>query len=275
MFVRPTRLALVLSLALPAAAIAQGSLGQRPAPGERFEYAPGTSQYRITSKTKAAQEMMGQKQEFESTNSQLLSVTVARASQDTLAVSVVLDSIAASGPMGPPPGLEKLRGVKVMAKLAPSGTLYSAVGPTDDSIPNGSQVTDEMSRFLPKVRGKLAAGATWTDTTTGKAKQGGLDIDRKVVASYTVVGDTTVGGEKSWKIARATATTLSGSGTSQGQPMTMEGTSNGKGTLLVSQKGVFVGSDNEELATIKIVLAANGVEVGVTTTANTKIEKVK
>jgi hypothetical protein len=275
MSARPARLVLALSLALPAAAVAQGSLAQRPAPGDRFEYAPGTSQYRISSKTKAAREMMGQKQEFESTNNQLLSVTVARASQDTLAVSLVLDSISASGPMGPPPGLDRLRGVKVVAKLAPFGTVYSAVGPTDDSIPNGTQVTDEMSRFLPKIRGKLAVGSTWTDTTTGKTKQGGLDVDRKVVATYTVVGDTTVGGEKTWKVARATTTALSGSGTSQGQPMTMEGTSNGKGTLLISSKGLFIGAEGEELANIKIVLAANGVEIGVTTTANTKIEKVK
>jgi hypothetical protein len=275
MFARPARIALALSLTLPAAAVAQGSLAQRPAPSDRFEYAPGSSQYRISTKTKAAQEMMGQKQEFESTNSQLLSVTVARASQDTLAVALVLDSISATSPMGPPPGIDKLRGVKVLAKLAPFGGVYSAVGPTDDSIPNGSQVTDEMSRFLPKIRAKLAAGATWSDTTIGKAKQSGLDVDRKVVATFTVLGDTTVGGEKWWKIGRVTNTTLSGSGTSQGQPMTMEGTSNGKATLFFSQKGVFVGAENEELANIKIVLAANGMEVGVTTTANTKIEKVK
>jgi hypothetical protein len=275
MFARPSRLALALSLALPAAGIAQGSLGQSPAPGEKFEYAPGSSQYRITSKTKAAQEMMGQKQEFESSNNQLLSVTVARASKDTLSVSLVLDSVAATGPMGPPPGIDKLRGVKIVAKLAPFGGAYSSVGPTDDSIPNGAQVTDELSRFLPKIRGTLTAGASWTDTTSGKVKQGGIDIDRKVVATYTVVGDTTVSGDKWWKIGRATNTTLSGSGTSQGQPMTMEGSSTGKGTLFVSQKGVYVGSDSEELATIKIVLAANGMEVGVTTTTNAKVEKVK
>jgi hypothetical protein len=57
--------------------------------------------------------------------------------------------------------------------------------------------------------------------------------------------------------------------------MTMEGTANGKGTLFVSQKGVFVGSEQEDQANIKIVLAANGMEIGVTTTANTKVEKLK
>jgi hypothetical protein len=265
MFGRRGHLALALTLALPVAVAAQG-----------FEYAPTTAQYRITSKTKGAQEAMGQKQEFESSNNQLLSVTVARAAKDTLAVTLVIDSLNAVGPMGiVPPGIDKLVGMKVAAKLAPYGAVYSAVGPTDDSIPQGTQVTDEMSRFLPRIRAKLAPGATWTDTTTGKLKQGGIDVDRRTISTFVVVGDTTVGSEKAWKIARETATSLSGSGTNQGQSMTMEGTSNGKGTLLMSQKGVYFGSQTEDQATIKIVLPANGMEIGVNTTANTKVEKVK
>jgi hypothetical protein len=265
MSVRPGHLVLVLSLALPAAASAQG-----------FEYAPSTGQYRISSKTKGAQEAMGQKTEFETTNNQLLSVTVARAAKDTLAMTVVIDSVNAVGPMGmKPPGLDKLIGVKIAAKLAPYGAVYSAVGPTDDSIPQGGQVTDEMSRFLPRIRAKLAPGASWTDTLTGKVKQGGIDLDRRSVSKFTVLGDTTVGSEKAWKIGRETVTSLSGSGTAQGQPMSMEGVSNSKGTLFVSQKGVFVGSQSEDSANIKIVLAANGMEVVVVTSANNKVEKVK
>ena len=265
MFARPAHLVLALSLALPGAVIAQG-----------FEYAPSTGQYRITSKTKGAQEAMGQKTEFETSNNQLLSVTVARATKDTLAMTVVIDSLAVVGPMGvTPPGLDKLIGVKVAAKLAPYGAVYSVVGPTDDSIPQGAQVTDEMSRFLPRIRSKLSSGATWTDTLTGKVKQSGIDLDRRSVSKFTVVGDTIVAGEKAWRIARETVTSLSGSGTAQGQPMSMEGVSNSKGTVFVSQKGVFVGSQSEDQANIKIVLAANGMEVTVNTTANNRVEKVK
>jgi hypothetical protein len=265
MFARPSRLALALALALPTAVSAQG-----------FEYAPTTAQYRLTSTTKGAQEAMGQKQEFESSNSQLLSITVARPSKDTVAMTAVIDSITAVGPMGMvPPGLDKLLGVKVSAKLSPFGAVYSSEGPKDTTIANVAQITDEMGRFLPRIRGKLTAGSSWTDTTTGKVKQNGIDIDRQVVAKYTVAGDTTIGGEKAWKITRETTTSLSGSGAPQGQPMTMEGVSNGKGTLFMSQKGVFVGSTSEDQANIKITLAANGMEIGVTTTANTKVEKVK
>jgi hypothetical protein len=263
MFARPA--ALLAVLCLPAAALAQG-----------FEYASGTSQYRITSKTHGSQEAMGQKNEFDTSNNQLLTVTVAKQSKDTLGLTITIDSLSAVGPMGmTPPGIDKLVGIRIAAKMAPYGAVYSSIGPKDDSIPQGSQVTDEMSRFLPRIRAKLAPGATWTDTTTGKLSQGGVDVDRRTIAKFTVVGDTTVGGQKAWKLARETTTNLSGSGTSQGQPMTMEGLSTGKATLLLSQAGVFLGGLNEDQANIKIVLAANGMEIGVNTTANTTVEKVK
>lgn len=264
MFARPSPLALALSIALPATAIAQG-----------FEYSPGSAQYRITLKTKAAQETMGQKQEFESSSNQLLSVSIARPAKDTLAMTVVLDSISSVSPMGPTPGLDKLVALKVVSKLSPTGAYYSSVVPSQDSIPNAGQLAEAMGSFLPRIGAKPGPGATWTDTTTGKAKQGGIDIDRRTISKYTVVGDTTVSGEKSWKINRETNTTLSGSGTAQGQPMTMEGSSTGKGAVFVSQKGVFVGGEGVEDASIKIVMAANGMEIGVTTTTNTKVEKVK
>ena len=67
---------------------------------------------------------------------------------------------------------------------------------------------------------------------------------------------------------------MSGSGAPQGQAMTMEGTSTGNGTLFVSSKGVFLGGEGEEVSNLKIVLSANGMEIGVTQTANTKVAKV-
>jgi len=259
------RLALALVL-LPAVAGAQG-----------FEYAPSTSQYRITSATKVAQEVMGQRQEFESSSNQLVTVTVARASKDTATMTAVLDSLSVVGPMGmTPPGLDKLVGARVTTRMAPNGVVYSTEAAKMDSLPpNASQIFEEMGRLLPRVKAKLGSGASWTDTTSVTANQGGLAVQRNVIAKYTVVGDTTVGADKSWKLSRESTTALSGSGESQGQQMTLEGTSTGKGTLLMGQKGVLVGFQNEEQVDIKVVLAASGMEIGITQTVNTKYEKVK
>ena len=83
------------------------------------------------------------------------------------------------------------------------------------------------------------------------------------------------GTDKAWKLNRESTTAVSGSGAAQGQPMTMEGTSTSKGFLVITQKGVFLGGEGTEDANIKIVLAANGMEVGITQATTTKIAKVK
>ena len=264
MFARSGRLAVFLTFSIPVTLVAQG-----------FSYAPSTGQYRVSSKTTGVQEAMGQTQEFDSSSEQLLTLTVARAHTDTLNLTVVLDSLAVVGPMGmTPPGLDQLIGVKVVAKLSPFGAVYSAEGPPD-SVPNASQLTDEMSRILPRIRKPLTLGTTWSDTTTGTVKQNGLDINRQVVSSFTVLADTTIGGERSWKIGRESSSVMSGSGAPQGQPMTLEGTATGKGSIFISRGNVFVRSESADEVDLKIVIASSGMEIGVKQSASTTVQKVR
>lgn len=264
MFDRMSRVALAMTIAFPAIAAAQG-----------FEYAAGTSQYKLTQSAKITQQAMGQSQEMETSANQVFTSTIQKASKDTLVVNYVLDSIAIIGPMGPMMGMERLVGLKVKTKVSPTGVKFSAEGATDDSIPGASQVIDGFANLLPRIRGAMSAGSSWTDTTTGKVKQGGLDVDRRVIAVYTIAGDTTVGAEKGWKIQTQSNTTMSGSGAAQGQPMTMEGTSTGKSTFVVTKAGTLVGGEGAEDVNLKIVLAANGMEVGITQAVTSKIAKVK
>jgi hypothetical protein len=252
-----------LAMALPSAALAQG-----------FEYAAGTGQYRVTQVTKVAQEVMGQKNEFETSTKQLVSVAIARPKRDTLAMTVVLDSLSQTSPMGPQPGIEKLVGLKANAKLSPTGTVFS-VQASDTTIEGAISIADNMGKFLPRIRARLVPGASWADTATGKVKQGGLDVERKTISRFQVLGDTTVGGEKSWKLSRDDSTSMTGSGVSQGQAMTMEGRSVGKGTIVLSQKGTFLGAEGGENLNIKLVLSMNGMEINVQQNAMTKVEKVK
>jgi len=263
MFVRVSRVALALSVALPAIVAAQG-----------FEYAAGTAQYRVTQKVHAVQEGMGNKQEGDNNVGLVISTKIERPSKDTLLVTSVLDSVSITSPMGVMPGMERLMGLKVVTKLSPAGVKYSAMGATDDSIPGASQFVDALSTLLPKIR-SMTKGATWTDTTTGKIKQAGLELDRREIATYTFVGDTTIGTEKAFKINRDGSQAVSGSGAAQGQAMTMEGTGTTTGVFVVSQKGVFLGGEGTEASTAKILLAANGMEVGITRTSTVKLEKVK
>lgn len=265
MFARRSRLALAFLLALPAAAFAQG-----------FEYSTGTSQYKVTSKTKGAQEMMGQRQDFETSSDQVMTVILAKGMKDTLGLQILIDSMSAIGPMGmAPPGLDKIIGSKITAKVSPFGLFYSVEPPKDTTNAALAQINEEVGRFLPRIRQKPATGASWTDTTGGKSKMNGLDIERKIVTKFTVVGDTVVGAEKGWKIGTETNTTMSGSGAPQGQPMTIEGTVVGKGTVVLSQKGVYLGRVANDSSNMKVTLAASGMEVGIISTASTTVKKVK
>jgi hypothetical protein len=260
-----SRFIVALAVAVPALAGAQG-----------FEYAAGTSQYRVVQATKAAQEVMGQKQEIESQSTQVMSVKLTRATKDTLAVDITLDTIFTSNSVGMPTNaVDKFIGMKVAAKMSPIGIFYSASGPTEQALPNSSSMTESLGKFFPRLRTTLQKGASWTDTTTGKVSQGGLDIERKTVSHYTVEGDTTVASTKTWKIVRRDSTTMSGSGNTANGPMTMEGTTKGLGAIFVTPTGQFLGVDASEDATLKLVLSANGMEIGVTQSATTKVEKIK
>jgi hypothetical protein len=136
-------------------------------------------------------------------------------------------------------------------------------------------LADEMSRFLPRLRPALSLGTTWTDTTAGKVNQMGIILDRTVIITSKVVGDTTYQGERAWKIDRTTQATFAGTGTTQGQPLTMEGSSKGTDNLFVARSGTYLGGLSNTAATIKVILVANGMEVGLTQNQNTMITRVK
>jgi hypothetical protein len=265
MFARAiTPAALAVALVVPFAA----------ASGQQFQYAPGTAQYRMTVDAKVTQTMMGQNNENEVTSGQKFTVALSRAATDTLAMVVTIDSIAQMTPAGPMPGLDSLVGKKVQALLAPNGQFYSSQVGTPDSSGMLSSVSSQLVHFLPAIRAALANGATWTDTVSATTSQNGLELKRTVISTYTVDGDTVVEGTKAHRLRRASTSTTSGSGTMQGQAVTMQGTSTGNGVAVVTADGAFLGSSNSENAKASVTLTDAGMTIDMQTAAETKVEKV-
>jgi hypothetical protein len=258
-----------LSPVLACTALTAGSLE-----AQRFEYAPGTSQYRLTALNKLTQEAQGQKVEQEVTSEQKLTLVLGRQSRDTLSFSVTLDSAKVTTTAGPSPDLSAVLGLKVTGALSPIGLVYAAKGP-DGAKPELAALADELTRFLPRLRPALSVGATWTDTTAGKVTQMGIALDRTVITTSKVVGDTTFGGERAWRIERSTQAKFAGSGTMDGQPLTMEGTAKGAEQIYVGRTGVYLGGLGNNSAAIKVTLAATGMAVDLTQNQNTTITRVK
>lgn len=266
MRVRSVLATAVLTLVLPPAAAAQG-----------FEYAPGAAQYKVTQTTKAAQEMMGQKQEGQTNAMQLFTLTLTRPSKDTVLASYVIDSVYATTAMGTTqPFLDRYKGMKVEVRANPTGTnVFSVKGPTEAEVPNSGTVVLSLGGFLPRMRGTIARGATWTDTVSGKINQSGIELDRKVISRIEVLKDTTIGGASAWKLQRNDSTTLAGTGNSASGPMSMEGTVKGSSTFFMTPKGALLGASGTDNSSLRVVLAANGMEIIVTTSVETKVEKVR
>jgi hypothetical protein len=260
-----------LSLALAAAAVVAAG----PLQAQQFQYAPGTSQYRLTAVNKLTQEAQGQKVEQEVTSEQKLTVVLGRQSRDTLSFAMTLDSARVQTSAGPAPDLSSLMGLKVTGALSPLGLIYVTKAPEGPGSEMAGPLADELSRFLPRLRPALSVGTAWTDTTSGKVLQMGMSLDRTVITTSKVVGDTTYQGERAWKIDRMTQATFAGTGTSQGQPLTMEGSSKGTENIFVARNGIYLGGLMNNAATIKVVLVANGMEVGLTQNQNTTITRVK
>lgn len=266
MFVRRSLAAVSLVLALPAPAAAQG-----------FEYAPGTAQFRLTQTTKISQEMMGQKQDGETSTMQLFTMTLSRPAKDTVLATYVIDSVVATTMMGTPaPFTDRYIGMRVEVRATPTGAVvYSVKGPSDTEVPNAAPMVAALGAYLPRLRSNITKGITWTDTTTGKTNQFGIELDRKIVSRVEVLKDTTIGGSSAWKVQRNDSTTIAGSGNSANGPMSMEGGSLGQTTFYVTPKGMLLGADATENGKVRVVLSTNGMEISVTTATETRVAKVK
>ncbi len=260
---------------VPIAIAAVAILAATPLHAQRFEYAPGTSQYRLSAVNKLTQEAQGQKIEQEVTSEQKLTVVLGRQSRDTLTFAMTLDSAKVQTSAGVSPDLSAVIGLRVTGALSPIGVVYAAKGPEGPGSEMTGAIADEMSRFLPRLRPTLSAGTTWTDTIAGKVNQMGVSLNRTMITTSRVVGDTTYDGQRAWRIDRTTKISFAGSGSSEGQPLTMEGSSRGTDNLFIAHDGTYLGGLLSNAATIKVTLVANGMEIGLTQNQNTTIARVR
>lgn len=254
------------------ALLAATTLGAGAAGAQTFEYAPGAARYKIVSQQKMTQEAMGQKQDIDVNGEQVISVNVDRKTKDTLSLAVSLDSITMTNSMMGAMDVSKAKGTKVSSLISPLGIVYSSAVP--DSGP-AAEVASGLARVLPRMIAGVKPGATWTDTVTTKQKNGGLDIERTTIGTSKVVGDTTIDGEKAFKIERTNTSKMSGTGSAQGQPISFEGTGTGSGTFFVTPKGLFVGSDSKDDVKAKITMIATGMEIGMTMANTSKVNRIK
>lgn len=242
---------------------------------QRLEYAAGTTHYAIATSATGYAEQMGQRQDVSFETQQRVTLTLARRTKDTLALTMTLDSLGGRMPNGMPIDGAAARGLTVRGTLSPAGRVYTKEVVADSGHGTFGQSADEMIRFLPVLPAKIAVGTTWADTTDAPVTQMGLEIARKVVTVYRVAGDTTYDGEKSWRIERNATVTLSGSGSTMGQALTLEGGSTGTGSYYISTAGTLLGANLTDAVKSKVTVVSQGVDITSSQTQTTTIARTK
>lgn len=246
------------------------------AQGVKLTYAPGTAKYQITSQTHIAQEMMGQKTEFDIGSDQKLTwVTTAKAA-GLLDFSISLDTVSITNSMGAATDVSKIIGTKFAGVMTPAGKVVSG----DVAVPVGGDAKSAQANgvrtFIPTLTGATTVGATWTDTTSSVISQGSnTEFKATSVIIYTLVGDTTYDGQKSWKVQHEVVTTLSGKGNQQGADFTIEGTSKGSGMTYFSQGGVYLARNAKDEMNLTATVESAGLVIPATQATTVKVVLIK
>jgi hypothetical protein len=246
-----------------------------PLAAQGIEYATGTMKYRISTTTKVSQSSPAGTQEFDVGIRQRYTVNLARQARDTVRETVTVDSITVSS-NSQVPDMANLVGATFTGLLSPTGRVYSTTPPAVAN-PMLAQLSESVARFLPTYRGDLRTGATWSDTTSGKVVQQGMEVDKTTVADYTVLGDTTVAGEKAFRVKRVTKMKASGSGLAQGTPIALESSALSDARILLSPRGVYLGSTSSDDVTLKVTAMGEGqhAEYNIKQLGQTRVEAIR
>jgi hypothetical protein len=190
-----------------------------------------------------------------------------------MVATVTLDSLSLKSAQEAP-DLHRLLGSKFVSYISPTGRVYSTK-PVDGSDAMLAQVTEGVARFLPTYRRDMKAGMQWADTTSGKVTQQGLEVDRTIVSTYKVIGDTAVAGERALKVERASTVKAAGSGSAQGTPISLESATTSNAVFFLSPKGQYLGGRQNDDINVKITIIAQGAEINVKQQAQSKIDAIK
>jgi hypothetical protein len=210
-----------------------------------FTYASGTRHYRITSVDTRTQNQSGGRAPFEftTTTTQYVTLTLTPHTRDTLALALTLDSVGVSSTLdAPPANTDGLRGARMEGTISPQGKTYVFAPATGETDRTKIALYRAFSRFLAAVPPQLAAGTTWSDTTTETFKRGEFDIKTSTVTTSKVSGDTTVAGQHAWRVERNGVLSTTGEGMEKGIPIHLSADGTIRSVQLLSQAGVFLGS---------------------------------
>lgn len=107
--------------------------------------------------------------------------------------------------------------------------------------------------LIPRVPATLAAGATWTDSTTIDGCRGTIPATTHTVSHYTVLGDTTIDGVAALQIHRVDSISANGAGAQGQHRITLTATGTASAELYLDPaSGHFLGVDETQETAVDV-----------------------
>lgn len=260
---------------LSALLLAAGTL---PALGQ-IHYAPTTQQYRLHSTVRRVQEQNGQKSDGTITNDQLMTMAIqssrgksALTDKDTLHFAVSLDSTSMSSTFAVQlPDVSVMQGTTVTGDMRPTGEVlnFKSDTTTKDGVDRES-IEASMAHFLVPLPASATTGSSWTDTAKTNLSKDDYSIQTQTITTSSVIGDTTYGGQKAWRIRRQSVFTMSGTQKQTNQVVSSDGTGTGDAMYYIGSNGVYLGSTS--MQKMNITVKAAGTVIPVTQTVTSTVE---
>jgi len=208
--------------------------------------------------------MMGQVTATDVSIGALFSVAVAEA-EGNLGVAITVDSLAISAPMGAPSAADiaAARGKTLRLVVSPQGRAISMT-PPDSAGAAIQQITMGLRYFLPPLPpAALAAGTTWTDTTSTTTPSAGIPVTVRMTRQHVVAGWEDHSGTRALHITSTSSYTVTGSGEAQGQSLELSGGGQSSTDAYVSAGGVYLGSTVNDSALVNANVVSAGLVVPV------------
>ena len=213
-------------------------------------YAPGKLRYHVTTVSTRAQPLGGGRAPFDftTTTNEWIALEVAAAAGDTVKIAMTLDSIRVTSTLdAPPPDIAVLQGAKFTGTMSPRGHVYTLAPASGSSDGKLTATATALKRFLLLLPPRaLAAGTSWADTVVEHPSVGTIKITSSSVTTYKVASDTTVNGQRAWRIDRYTTIAQLGKGTEGGQPLEISSSGTVTGSQFFSDKGVLLGGQSTQ-----------------------------
>ncbi len=237
-----------------------------PSEPTTLRYVAGPARYRLEIISQTAQEVMGASQQFDLTQSLLMS-TVLADTAGTVALAVTVDSLAVQGSV---PGLDvdalsAARGQVFRARFSHRGQGLGVTVP-DTTSAVMVQVGRAFRDFLPRLPdAPIAAGLTWTDTVSDNQSMpgGGGQMTTRSIRQNRVVGWEDREGVRALHIAITGAYDIAGTGEAQGQPIELTGSGQATAERWVSAAGHYLGGTSTDSTNLTVNVINAGITVPV------------